>query len=247
MGDPSSPLLDAAAALSTGVLAALPAELGPLRSGAARTSRVAGQTLFETPVEGGRRVLAAVSGVGKVAAAGAAAALVGEGVGRLLVVGTCGGLRGRDEVGDLVHATAAIQWDLAVREGREAVADPALTGVWAEVAGSAPAAFLTADRPAIRVVERLRRARAARWITDGTVVADMETAAAAAVAERSGVPWAALRVVSDRRLRCIDLIRPASRRNASFAEGFRVHAARPAETVLELLGRLSEGDAPSAN
>ncbi|MEM1450784.1 MAG: hypothetical protein AAGI22_16810 [Planctomycetota bacterium] len=246
MGHPPSPHLDVVAAPATGVLAALPAELGTLRSGAARTARVAGQTLHETRLEDGSCVLAAVSGVGKVAAAAAAAALVAEGIGRLLVVGTCGGLRGADEVGDLVHATVAVQWDLAVREGREIAADPALSRAWADVAASGPAAFLTADRPAIRAVERLRRARAARRFTDGTVVADMETAAAAAVAERSGVPWAALRVVSDRRQRWIDLIRPTSRRNASFAEGFRKHAARPSETVLELLERLSEARASSA-
>jgi len=224
----------------TGVLAALPGELGTLRTGADREREVAGLRILETDHgEGTGRILACVTGVGKVAAASAAAALVAEGVERLLIVGTCGGLRRSESVGDLVHAGLAIQWDLAVREGREATPDSVLAAAWNSVAPGAVGAFLTADRPAIRAVERLRRARAMRRFSGGTVVADMETAAIAAVAARCRIPWAALRVVSDRAPRWSDLVRPAARRAGSFVEGYRLHAPRPADTVGELLMRLS--------
>ena len=78
-----------------------------------------------------------------------------------------------------------------------------------------------------------------RGFADGTVVADMETAAVAAVARRSGIPWASLRVVSDRGPRWSDLVRPGARRGASFEAGYRAHASRPADTVLELCRRLA--------
>lgn len=218
-----------------GVLAALPGELGVLRSEAAVHAQRHGFELRETSIDAGRaRILATVAGVGKVAAAGAAGALLAEGIDALLVVGTCGGLRQADEVGDLVHARVAIQWDLAVRDGRFLHADEGLRRAWRGVCAGADGAFLTADRPAIRVLERLRRARAMRGFAEGTVVADMETAGAAAVAERAGVPWAALRVVSDRRPRWSDLVRAGQRRGASFEEGYRLHAATPAASVPEL-------------
>lgn len=223
-----------------GVLAALPGELGALRGDAHRARDVRGLTLHETDLDPGTgRVVAIVSGVGKVAAAEAAAVLVAEGATTLLVVGTCGAVRRADEVGDLVHVREAIQWDLAVREGRSVAPDEAVQRAWAEVAPGKRAVFLTADRPAIRLVERLRRARATRSFAGGTVVADMETAAVGAVASRAGVPWGALRVVSDRRPRVSDLVRPSARRSASFQEGYRLHAARPADSVPELCRRLS--------
>ena len=238
----------------TGVVAALPAELGPL--GGAGGSRL-GIRIHETCAGEGGRIVAALSGVGKVAAAAAAAALVEEGVDRLLVVGTCGGLRAGDPVGQLVHARRAVQWDLAVREGREHAPDPELLEAWMDVAGGVEGTCFTADRPAIRFRDRVRRARAS-GPGDGVPVADMETAAVAAVASQAGIPWAALRVISDARpgwggalaaagggllgglLGGVLPGRPVGGAALrAFEEALRAHGGRPAGTVHELCRRLA--------
>ena len=124
-------------------------------------------------------------------------------------MGTCGGLSPKHAVGDFVHLFEAVQWDLSVREGREVRADRSLSEAWQQRTQGLVGFALTADRPAIRWVSRWRRARAAQaWFSrsgarssasgdKGVPVADMETAAMGAVAERAGVPWAALRVISD--------------------------------------------------
>ncbi|MGD2017504.1 MAG: hypothetical protein PVJ89_05275 [Planctomycetota bacterium] len=247
-------------AVLTGVVAALPAELGPLldgsggaeggtarRGGRADRSRLGTRIhevdAWEGDAEGaeeGGRIVAAISGVGKVAAARAAAALVAEGATRLLVVGTCGGLGPSEEVGQLVHARRAVQWDLAVREGREFEADGALLEAWRAVAGGSEGTFLTADRPAIRLRDRVRRARAAAGRHPGPAVADMEVAAVAAVASQAGIPWAALKVVSDARPTLLATLRGAGGGLRAFEEALRAHGGRPAATVPALCRALTE-------
>ncbi|MDF1798944.1 MAG: hypothetical protein P1V81_07200 [Planctomycetota bacterium] len=173
-----------------GVVCALERELGGLRERVVGRRSVAGLELLEV----GDGVLAVVSGVGKVRAAAAAATLLAAGVDRaLLVVGVCGALRRGLVPGDLVHCTRAVQADLAVVEDREFEADANLLASWREVAGGEAGWFVTADRP---VLNPWRRARLARAFL-GPCVADMETAAVAAVAARAEIPWAALRCVSD--------------------------------------------------
>ena len=174
------------------VLCALPAELGGLAAFARDRRRVGGVEVLELEIDG-RRALACVGGVGKVVAAHATAVLCGAGAEGLLVVGTCGGLRRSLAPGDLVHCTTAFQTDLAVREGRSREACAAWRAAWRAVAPGVEGWFLTADRPVLGPWRRLRLARA----FTGPCVADMETAAAAAVAHRVGIPWAALRVVTD--------------------------------------------------
>ncbi len=183
----------------TAVLGALDAELAPLWERAHRA------TLHGIPavhaVLAGAPVLVLETGVGKAAAAHAAAVAVAEGAARLLVVGTCGGLAPATPVGHVLHAARAVQWDLATRDGREATPDPDLAAAWRAVLPGSLALFLTADRPAVRLFERWRRRRALRRAgalpDDWVPAADMETAAIGAVAARAGVPWAACRVVSD--------------------------------------------------
>lgn len=179
---------------AVGVLCALPGELGGLRPPSAASARtVQGLAIHELELAG-VRVLACVAGVGKVRAAHAASVLVGAGARRaLLVVGTCGGLRRGLEPGALIHCTVAAQVDLAVREDREVPSDSALRAAWEAVAPGASGWFLTADRPVLSPWRRLRLARAYA----GPCAADMETAAAASVARAAGVPWAALRAVTD--------------------------------------------------
>ena len=87
--------------------------------------------------------------------------------------------------------------------------------------------FLTADRPVLSLWRRLRLARAFA----GPAVADMETAAVAAVASAAGVPWAALRAVTDG---------ATGLGAASFQLHYPRQAGRAADTVpllLQSLGR----------
>ena len=226
------------------MLAALPQELGPLavRSGppevreageAPARHTVQGLALWEQRV-GRRPVVTVVAGVGKVRAARAAALalglaerLRGRPASALLVVGVAGGLRASLGTGTLVHCTRAVQADLAVRAERELAADPGLSAAWREVAAGEAGWFVTADRPVLSPWRRLRLARAFQ----GPCVADMETAAAAAVAALAGVPWAALRAVSDG---------AGLLGGAEFRRNFPAQAGRAAATVPALLARLGE-------
>jgi adenosylhomocysteine nucleosidase len=211
---------------AVGVVCALPGELGSLRQRATGRRVSQGFELLELDL-GGVHVLACVSGVGKVRAAHAAAALVAAGAGRaLLVVGTCGGLRRALAPGTLVHCTVAAQVDLAVRDGREVPSDPGLRAAWVVIAPGAEGWFLTADRPVLSPWRRLRLARAFA----GPCVAEMETAAVASVARAAGIPWAGLRAVTDR---------------ATFREAreFRQHYPTCAGLAADTVERLVTSDA----
>jgi adenosylhomocysteine nucleosidase len=177
-----------------GILAAMPEELGTLATRAVERRARLGLEVLGIELAGAR-VLACVGGVGKVLAALAAAVLIGEGATRgLLVVGTCGGLRQSLLPGTLLHCARAVQVDLAHRGFREVAADPELRDAWRAVVPGPEAWFLTADRPVLSLYRRMRLARA----FVGPCAADMETAAAAAVASAAGVPFAGLRAVTDR-------------------------------------------------
>lgn len=212
--------------MTVGVLAALEEELGELNAMGGPRRAAHGLEFLELRV-GGVRVLACVSGVGKVAAARAATALVHQGPLRaLLVVGVAGGLVPWARAGTLVHCTTAVQADLAVRESRRAETDEHLRRLWREVAPGQEGWYLTSDRPVLSPWRRLRLARAFA----AGAVCDMETAAVGAVAEGCGVPWAALRAVTDR---------AGLGAAAEFRRNFRAQAGRAAATLGPLLERLS--------
>ncbi|MHC4378659.1 MAG: phosphorylase family protein, partial [Planctomycetota bacterium] len=124
--------------------------------------------------------------------------------------------------GGLVHCTRAVQADLALRSEREVEPDAARTAALA-AACSRPAWFLTADRPALSPWRRLRLARA--YGQGSGPIADMETAAVAWVARRAGLPWSALRAVSDGL---------GLGPKASFRANFKAQAGRAAEVVRAL-------------
>lgn len=217
-----------AAAPPFAVLAALAAELEPLEEHVRARRRVQGLELL-TLEFGGTRAVACVAGVGKVNAAHAAATLLAESSGGgLFIVGVCGGLRRGLVPGTLVHCTRAVQTDSSLRREREVESDAALRAAWqCQVTGEA-GWFLTADRPVLSLWRRLRLARAFL----GPCVADMETAAAAAVARRAGVPWAALRAVTDQ---------ATAGALASFHAHFPAQAGRAAASLPGLLQTLQEG------
>ncbi len=220
----------AGARAALGVICALPQELGLLGQRAVRRRRVCGLEVLELDQDDGP-VRVAVAGVGKVRAARAAALLLALGDTRgLLVVGTCGGLTRGLAVGTLVHCLRTAQTDLAVREGREVEADAGWRAAWREVAPGPEAWFLTGDRP---VLSRWRRRRLTRaW--SGAAVADMETAAVAVVARAAGVPWAALRAVTDL---------AGAGGGAMFRLNLSAQGGRAADSVLPLLQRLGPGPA----
>lgn len=177
-----------------GVLAAIGRELGSLGGEPRERLRMGGVELRVVELAPDFPVLTVVSGVGKARAAAAAMALMAAGAtGGLVVVGLGGGLTRGMRTGDVVHCSAAQQVDSAVREDRRYAPEPSWLAAWQAAAPGHTAAFYTADRP---VLDPFRR----RYLTlrhGGPALADMETAAAAAVAARAGVPWAAMRVVSD--------------------------------------------------
>lgn len=213
-----------------GILCALPAELGGLRAHERATRTRAGLEIHELEIAG-RPALACVGGVGKVLAARAAALLVAEGAERaLLVVGTCGGLRAPLRPGSLVHCTVAAQVDSAQRHLRELGSDEVLRRAWQKVLPGEQGWFLTADRPVLSFWRRLRLARAFA----GPCVAEMETAAAAVVAASAGVPWAALRAVTDR---------ASLGAGASFRIHFGAQASRAADSIPALLEELERAGA----
>lgn len=233
-GDPATPSVmttssqerpqDSGGAGAIGLLAALPGELGDLEQFEQGRDSLLGVEVRRLEIEG-RPVIAAVGGVGKVSAAGAASAILSMGAGGLLVVGTCGGLRRSMAPGDLVHCASAFQADLGVREGRAHESHPAWREAWQRVSPGIEGRYLTADRAVMGPLRRLRLARA----FPGPCVADMETAAAAAVAARAGVPWAALRVVTDRAGLLAGRV---------FAQNYPTLAGVPADTVPALLREL---------
>ncbi len=174
-----------------GVLAALPAELEPLSARAHPIAPLWGVPLWRGPEPG---LCLALAGVGKVAAAQACAALLAQGVAGVLVVGTAGAVSSDLRVGDRVHVRAAVQADLAVRTGRATETDPAWRAHWQALTPGAEGLILSGDRPVMSAWARRKLRRA----FSGTLFADMEVAAAGAVCQRAGIPYAALKVITDR-------------------------------------------------
>jgi adenosylhomocysteine nucleosidase len=109
----------------------------------------------------------------------------------VLIVGFAGGLASGMGPGSLVAATTVI--DLA--SGLDYEPDPLLLALAQATETVVPlrsGALVTADRVVTRAAEKQELAR-----STGAIAVDMETAAAAAAATEYGVPWLALRVITD--------------------------------------------------
>jgi nucleoside phosphorylase len=208
-----------------GLLCALPEELGGWGGLGEVVSRGGGFEVRRV-LDEGWEVFTCVSGVGKVCAARAAEALLYAGAKRgVLVVGTCGALTRGLDAGSLVHCGAALQADLAIEGGMKVLPDVSLLEAWEHVAEGHRVGFLTADRP---VMSPWRRWRAQQRVP-GPCVADMETAAVGATAEAWGVPWAALRSVTDH---------AGWGSHHAFRKRYPVEAGRAADTVKGLLAQI---------
>ena len=210
-----------------GLLSALPGELGSWGGRGEVIARRGGLEVRRI-IEGDDEVLTCVGGVGKVCAARAAEALFHAGVRRgLLIVGTCGSLSRGIGPGMLVHCGEAIHADLSPERCGETRPDSGLLEAWMQVAPGPVVDFLTADRPVMSPWRRWKARQRAR----GPCVAEMETAAAGACAQAKGVPWAALRSVTD-------LAGWGS--HQAFRKRYPVEAGRAADTVMGLLAQIRE-------
>jgi len=123
-----------------------------------------------------------VSGIGAGNAARTAAAVAGDAPEALISAGFCGALAGDLRVGELVAADVVVD----ERTGDRFAADPRLLA-------AAPG-----RRGAMVSAERIARTPADRARLEGLAV-DMESAALARAAAEAGIPFLALRAVTDER------------------------------------------------
>jgi adenosylhomocysteine nucleosidase len=165
---------------------------------------------------GGRPVTAVLCGIGKVAAATAATAVVVSERPRVLIsAGVAGGVRRDVGTGSLLVVSGAVEHDYDLRpfvsDRGHGFAGPRLWRADAE-AVSALHAAASATTHALRepvavidawtatgdhVVTNREKHTAIRELGADIACVDMETAAVAHVAEALGVPWVGLRVISD--------------------------------------------------
>lgn len=174
--------------------------------------RVAGRDFWAGHLHG-HDVIAVLSRIGKVAAATTAAVLIERfKVDRIVFTGVAGGLAPRVKVGDVVVAESFMQHDMDASPifpkyeiplyGVERfAADPALTEALAVAARAAlPGAALHRGLMVSgdRFVSTTGESRALQTALPEALAVEMEGAAFAQVCHDYGVPFAAVRTISDR-------------------------------------------------
>jgi len=188
----------------TGIVAAMEEEAVDLRArivGArSASSRSARITLGRL---GGARVALAVTGDGeRNARRGLAELLAAAPMSRIIVAGVAGALSPTLEAGALVAVGRAINES----DGSVYAADPALLDAATKACGGHRGVAVTATRIADTVAEKQRLLALAVAAETGVAdhdpsriwaVVDLESAAFAAAATRTGLPWVAVRAVSD--------------------------------------------------
>lgn len=160
-----------------GVLAPMPSEMGPVVKAMGLTK---GGHLYYVGSVGATAVTATRTGIGTQRARAATTRLLDQGpVEHVVVVGIAGGM-GPSKVGDVLFPEVVVDKDTA----REYRATP--------IGDATPAGKLvTHDDFDMGPGEHQR------LVADGFVAVDMETAAVASVCEERGVPWFAVRAISD--------------------------------------------------
>jgi adenosylhomocysteine nucleosidase len=164
---------------SVGLLAPMPSEHAPLvrRLGLSRAGD--DPTGLHRGTHAGVTVVVDRTGIGTEGARRTTQRLLDtEPVEHVMVVGIAGGI-GTTRVGDLVVPEVVV--DHAT--GREFRSSP--------LGGQAAGIIVTSDELLVDPVI------VARLVDDGAIALDMETAAVAEVCEARGVPWSAVRVISD--------------------------------------------------
>jgi len=196
------------------ILVALEVEARSLVRHLARSTITSPQvSVWEGEVEGTRVVLV-VTGVGKVSATLAAQFICDEfDPGTLLVVGLAGGIESDGQRGRLIIASGALQHDVDARPFTDAKG--VIPSVGKTVFAADPTLSEKLRHATERVVDNPKIVRSGVVLTGDQIVTsrvirnglladfpngaclDMETAAIAQVAHQNGVPWAALRIISD--------------------------------------------------
>ena len=217
-------------AVRIGIVAALSEEADAFLAGAGAVQ--AGPGPIRRINRGEGAILVATSGIGKVNAAIAATLLAGEGCEILLVIGTAGLIAPRGEqcfwLGEAVqhdygaerpggfvrYSAGTIPIGVATVEPFKSMPDPGLGLPHARIA-SGDAFIECPDH--------------ARFLAEGLSadLVDMETSAVAQVAARLGLPWAAIKAVTDEA-------------NGESAGSFRENLARAAKLAAEAAERLLE-------
>ena len=144
---------------------------------------------------GATDVVWAVTGIGEQRARDGAEALIARTAPyALLITGFCGGLAHGMANGDLVCATGCLGMG---RNGALRPARPLLEAALGALHGGAHTVhdglLLTVDRPLQTPCAKAEKRR--EW--PGAIAVDMETYGAAEAAEAAGVPWLAIRCVTD--------------------------------------------------
>lgn len=217
--------------MTTAILSALPEEQSSLLQHLAQPQRVvhAGRAFWRGDW-GGRSVVLALSGIGKVAAATTATALAERfGVARIVFTGVAGGVGEGVQVGDVVVAQDYVQhdmdaspifprWELPGYARTRLACDVALTAMLSEAArayvAGAAGQFdpkMVAGQPRVHLglvasgdrfvcaAHEANGLRAALSDAGHDVLAvEMEGAAVAQVCHDYGLPFAAMRTISDR-------------------------------------------------
>lgn len=164
------------------LLAPMPSELGPLVGAFGLRRMPAGEGRFFRGAAQGIEVVASITGIGMRAAASRARQVLDSlSPDHLVVVGVAGGIGPRVAVGDLVVPERVLDLETG------AAFHPAALGGFPR-----SGTLASSDR----IIEEPEEAAALEG--RGVVAIDMETAAIAAVCERSGCPWTVFRAVSDR-------------------------------------------------
>jgi len=219
--------------MSTAILSALTEEQSSLVEHLAHPQRVmhAGRAFWRGELHD-RRVVLALSGIGKVAAATTATALIEHfGVARIVFTGVAGGVGDGVNVGDVVVAQDYVQHDMDASPlfprwelpgyGRSRLAcDPALSALLLEAASACVAGasgqwglvpspgqprhrvhhglVASGDRFVSTAAESTQLRAALRSAGHDVLAVEMEGAAVAQVCQDYGVPFAAVRTISDR-------------------------------------------------
>jgi adenosylhomocysteine nucleosidase len=167
--------------MRVGLLAPMQQELAPLRR-KLRLRRVRkGERRLYVGIAGGAEVVAALAGIGTVAARAASEWLLREAKpDHVMVVGIAGGVDAAQRIGALIAPERVTD-----ASGREYI--PVQLG-----ALPPRGVLLTSDTLVTGAAE------AAALAARGVVGLDMETAAIAAVCEARGCPWSVVRAISDR-------------------------------------------------
>jgi nucleoside phosphorylase len=176
----------------TAVVAALPEEVGPLRSRLVGLERRRENALLlESGRLGGRRVVLAVTGDGeRNARLGVAAMLATARPERLIVIGVAGAL-----TPGLAAAALVVASRVTDASGRIAVGDERQIADVARATGGRAGIVLSAAGIVDRAEEKERLARQVG--ADLPAVVDLESATYVAAAVAAGVRWLVLRAVSD--------------------------------------------------